>query len=75
MAELTDTEALYASLAARDKSWLGKAFVGVVSTGIFCTMGCAARTPLAENCRFFKTVDDCIAAGFRPCKRCHPADS
>lgn len=72
MAEISDTRALYASLAARDKAHLGRVFVGMKSTGIFCTMGCAARTPLEKNCRFFETVDDCLAAGFRACKRCRP---
>ncbi|WP_332717672.1 Ada metal-binding domain-containing protein [Pelagibacterium mangrovi] len=72
MAELSETAELYASLAARDRRYLGEVFVGVGSTGIFCTMGCASRTPLEQNCRFFETVEDCVAAGFRACKRCRP---
>lgn len=72
MAEIIDVDHLYASLAARDRAFLGQAYVGVRSTGIFCTMGCPSRTPLQKNCRFFETVDDCVAAGFRACKRCRP---
>ncbi|RED18605.1 bifunctional transcriptional activator/DNA repair enzyme AdaA [Pontivivens insulae] len=63
---------LYAALADRDKSWDGRAYVGVSSTGIFCRFGCPARTPKPENCAFFETVAHCMEAGFRPCKRCHP---
>lgn len=72
MAEIFNTGALYVSLAARDKTYLGQVFVGVESTGIFCTMGCASRAPLEKNCRFFETAADCLAAGFRACKRCGP---
>lgn len=70
MAELIDSRALYAALAVRDKSFVRRAFVGVKSTGIFCAFGCPVRTPLAKNCRFFETVEDCRKAGFRACKRC-----
>jgi AraC family transcriptional regulator, regulatory protein of adaptative response / methylated-DNA-[protein]-cysteine methyltransferase len=45
---------------------------GVVTTGIVCRSGCPARTPLRKNIRLFETVDQAIAAGFRPCKRCKP---
>ena len=72
MAEIADTETLYASLAARDGAYLGRAYVGIKSTGIFCTMTCPARTPLERNCRFFETIGDCVTAGFRACRRCRP---
>ena len=73
MAQLTANGPLNGSLAALDGAYLGLAYVGVVSTGIFCTMACPSRTPLEKNCRFFETVADCEAAGFRACKRCRPA--
>lgn len=63
---------LYAALVARDPAWDGRAFVGVTSTGIFCRLDCPARNPKPENCRFFATPAEAAAAGFRPCKRCHP---
>lgn len=65
-------EALYKALVARDMSYDGQAYVGVISTGIFCRLTCPARKPKPENCKFFDTVSACIEAGFRPCKRCHP---
>jgi len=47
-------------------------FYAVVTTGVFCLPTCKSRTPLKTNVRFFRTVDEASAAGFRPCKRCKP---
>lgn len=68
---LPDADALYESLAARDGRFPG-VFVCVRTTGIFCRMTCAARTPFRRNVEFRGSVEDCMAAGFRACKRCHP---
>lgn len=70
--DLPDSDTLYAALVARDPSYEGRAFVGVTSTGIFCRLTCPARKPKRENCTFFGSIGECITAGFRPCKRCHP---
>jgi len=69
--KLTEQEK-YKIFAARDTRFAGRLFLGVTSTGIFCRPGCPARTPKAENCRFFDKADKAVAAGFRACKRCHP---
>lgn len=69
---LEDDDALYAALIARDPAYDGRAYVGVTSTGIFCRLTCSARKPLRRNTRFFAATDAAIAAGFRPCLRCHP---
>jgi AraC family transcriptional regulator of adaptative response/methylated-DNA-[protein]-cysteine methyltransferase len=66
-----DADALYESLAARDGRCAG-VFVCVKTTGIFCRMTCPARTPLRRNVEFRASVEDCLAAGFRACKRCRP---
>jgi O-6-methylguanine DNA methyltransferase len=63
---------LYDALIARDPGYDGRADVGVTTTGVFCRLTCPARKPLRDNCRFFRTVAGCVAAGFRPCLRCHP---
>lgn len=42
----------------------------VVTTGIVCRTGCPSRPPRRENVRFFETVGQALAAGYRPCKRC-----
>lgn len=68
----TSDDDLYAALIARDAAYDGRAFVGVTSTGIFCRLTCPARKPRRENCRFYRSVAECLTAGFRPCKRCHP---
>ncbi|SFR37847.1 AraC family transcriptional regulator, regulatory protein of adaptative response / methylated-DNA-[protein]-cysteine methyltransferase [Yoonia tamlensis] len=69
---LPPDDVLYEALVTRDDAYDGRAFVGVSSTGIFCRLTCPARKPKRENCHFYSDVADCIHAGFRPCKRCHP---
>ncbi len=67
-----DHEFCYAVIARRDRSFEGKFWVGVLTTGVFCRPGCSARTPLAKNVRFFDSIEAAVAAGFRPCLRCRP---
>ena len=69
---LPKDDVLYAALVARDDSYEGRAWVGVSSTGIFCRLNCPAPNPKPENCTFYDSVAACLAAGFRPCKRCKP---
>lgn len=70
--DLPNNQTLYAALLARDDRFDGRAFVCVSSTGVFCRLTCPARKPKSENCTFFATIGECIEAGFRACKRCHP---
>jgi AraC family transcriptional regulator of adaptative response/methylated-DNA-[protein]-cysteine methyltransferase len=70
--DLPDFDTLYAALLARDDRYDGQAFVCVSSTGIFCRLTCPARKPKAGNCSFHATVGECLAGGYRPCRRCHP---
>lgn len=72
MFDLPDENTLYDALLARNPVFDGRAYVGVTSTGIFCRLTCPARKPKRENCIFYRDIADCIHAGFRPCKRCHP---
>lgn len=72
MRDLPSHDQLYAALLARDPNYEGQALVGVTSTGIFCRLTCPARKPRPENCRWFAGAAEARAAGFRPCKRCHP---
>jgi len=46
-------------------------YSAVVTTGIYCRPGCAAR-PLATNLRTFDHPAAAEAAGFRACYRCRP---
>ena len=69
---LPDNDSLYIALLGRDPNYDGRVFVGVRSTGVFCHLTCPARKPKRENCTFYESPSECIDAGFRPCKRCHP---
>ncbi|WP_367068709.1 AlkA N-terminal domain-containing protein [Oryzisolibacter sp. LB2S] len=70
--DLTDDDARYLALKARDARFDGRFFTGVTSTGIYCRPVCAVRTPRRENCRFFALAAQAESAGFRPCLRCRP---
>lgn len=67
-----DSAALYSALAARDPRFDGVFFVGVTSTGIYCRPVCTAKTPKADNCRFFASAEQAEKSNFRPCLRCRP---
>lgn len=49
-----------------------KCFVGVLTTGIVCRLGCRARLPLQTNVLFSRRLYDLVSAGFRECKLCNP---
>jgi AraC family transcriptional regulator of adaptative response / DNA-3-methyladenine glycosylase II len=70
--DLDDRDACYRAIQTRDARFDGRLFVGVTSTGIYCRPICPARTPKAENCRFFASAAAAQEAGFRPCLRCRP---
>lgn len=63
-----------AAIGARDKSYDGQFFYGVITTGVFCQPSCSARPAKPENLRFFPTIESAMLAGFRPCKRCQATD-
>ena len=72
MKPLTDNDR-YKILAAHQGGFSDAFFVGVTSTAIFCRLGCPARLPKQENCEFYESAAAALKAGFRACKRCHPA--
>jgi AraC family transcriptional regulator of adaptative response/methylated-DNA-[protein]-cysteine methyltransferase len=71
-ASAIDAEAAWIQLVSRDPA--AAFFYAVTTTGVFCRPGCASRRPLRTNVKFFRSADEARAAGFRPCKRCKPAD-
>ena len=71
--KLTEDE-MRAAVANRDRSYAGRFIYAVITTGVYCRPGCAARLPRPEHLRFFLNAQDAVAAGFRPCKRCKPDD-
>jgi AraC family transcriptional regulator of adaptative response/methylated-DNA-[protein]-cysteine methyltransferase len=62
------------AFARKDAGYDGLFYVAVKTTGIFCRPSCPSR-PNPENVEFFLSVKDCIFAGYRPCKRCHPLEA
>lgn len=72
---LPPPDVCYRALRAKESRFDGRLFVGVTSTGIYCRPICPARTPKAENCRFFPSAAAAEGAGFRPCLRCRPETS
>lgn len=70
--DLPNHNTLYQALLERDERYDGRVYVCVSSTGVFCRLTCPARKPNPENCTFYATVGECLQAGFRACKRCHP---
>ena len=65
-----DADAAWRQLVRRDAA--AEFFYGVTTTGVFCRPGCSSRLPLRRNVRFFRTVAEAQAAGFRACRRCSP---
>lgn len=74
MTDSINTEAAWAAVKRRDRSFDGRFVTGVLTTGIYCRPSCAARHPSRENVRFFATGSEARAVGLRPCKRCLPDD-
>lgn len=68
---MTDSER-WNAIITNDRSYDGKFFYGVKSTGIFCRPSCASKPPKSKNVVFFNSKEDAQRAGFRPCKRCRP---
>jgi AraC family transcriptional regulator of adaptative response/methylated-DNA-[protein]-cysteine methyltransferase len=62
------------AFVAKDASYDGVFFVAVKTTGIFCRPSCPSR-PNLENVEFFSSIKECLFAGYRACKRCHPLDT
>ncbi|MBI4907458.1 MAG: bifunctional DNA-binding transcriptional regulator/O6-methylguanine-DNA methyltransferase Ada [Acidobacteria bacterium] len=56
----------------RDRSFDGKFFFGVLTTGVYCRPSCACRLPLRKNVRFFLEPGEAERAGLRACERCRP---
>jgi AraC family transcriptional regulator, regulatory protein of adaptative response / methylated-DNA-[protein]-cysteine methyltransferase len=67
-------EEMARAFAHKDASYDGVFYVAVKTTGIFCRPSCPSR-PNAENVEFFLSVKECLFAGYRPCKRCHPLEA
>lgn len=69
--ELSAAE-MTAAWRRRDAAYDGIFFFGVKTTGVFCRPSCPSR-PKRGHLEFFPNANAALRAGYRPCKRCHPA--
>ncbi len=60
---------------ARDRRYDGAFVYAVRSTGIYCRPSCPSKRPRREQVRFFLVPEIAERAGFRPCRRCRPAQT
>ena len=67
-----DDEARWQVVQQRDARFRGVFYYAVRSTGIFCRPGCPSRLPERSQVQFFPSTAEALAAGYRPCRRCHP---
>jgi AraC family transcriptional regulator of adaptative response/methylated-DNA-[protein]-cysteine methyltransferase len=63
------------AVLAHDRRFDGAFVYAVRSTGIYCRPSCASRRPRRPQVTFFPIPEAAERAGFRPCRRCHPADA
>jgi AraC family transcriptional regulator of adaptative response / DNA-3-methyladenine glycosylase II len=67
-----DTRVCDRARLARDARFDGRFFIAVVSTGIYCRPICPSPTARRENVLYYRTAEEAVEAGFRPCLRCRP---
>ncbi|EMF0717653.1 bifunctional DNA-binding transcriptional regulator/O6-methylguanine-DNA methyltransferase Ada [Citrobacter freundii] len=71
VSHLTDDDR-WQSVLDRNTEADGQFVFAVHTTGIFCRPSCRAKHALRKNVSFFADAEQALAAGYRPCKRCHP---
>ena len=69
---LLDTAECDRARLARDRSYDGRLYTGVRTTGVDCRPVCPVRPARSRNVEFFPSAAGAEAAGFRPCLRCRP---
>jgi AraC family transcriptional regulator of adaptative response/methylated-DNA-[protein]-cysteine methyltransferase len=63
----------WVAITTRDAAAAPPFVYGVITTGVYCRPGCAARQPRRINVRCFADALTAERAGFRACKRCSSA--
>jgi AraC family transcriptional regulator of adaptative response/methylated-DNA-[protein]-cysteine methyltransferase len=67
------TEERWRAVLARDRRYDGTFVYAVRSTGIYCRPSCASRRPRRTQVSFYAIPEIAERAGYRACRRCHPA--
>jgi AraC family transcriptional regulator of adaptative response/methylated-DNA-[protein]-cysteine methyltransferase len=65
----------WTAVMRRDSHADGKFYYAVRTTGVYCRPSCPSRHALRENVSFHESCMAAEQAGFRACKRCHPAEA
>jgi AraC family transcriptional regulator of adaptative response / DNA-3-methyladenine glycosylase II len=60
---------------SRDQRFDGRFFAGIATTGVYCRSICPVSFGHPESVHWFQSAAAAEAAGFRPCRRCHPDTS
>ncbi len=63
------------AMHSRDRRFDGRFFVAAVTTGIYCRSICPVPFAKPNNIALFPCAAAAEAAGYRPCRRCHPESS
>jgi AraC family transcriptional regulator of adaptative response / DNA-3-methyladenine glycosylase II len=63
------------AMQTRDPRFDGRFFVAAVTTGIYCRSICPVPFAKPNNIALFPCAAAAEAAGYRPCRRCHPESS
>lgn len=66
-------ETRWQHVIARNKAADGQFVYAVKTTGVYCRPSCPSRLAKPINVSFHASAAEAEAAGFRPCRRCHPA--
>ena len=72
---VADEEGCWRAVQARDAAADGSFVYGVRSTGVYCRPSCPAPQPRRNQVLFYLVPEAAEQAGFRPCRRCRPADA
>jgi AraC family transcriptional regulator of adaptative response/methylated-DNA-[protein]-cysteine methyltransferase len=75
LAAATLNDPRWTAVATRDRAADGTFVYSVKTTGVYCRPSCGSRTPRPENVSFHASAAAAEQAGFRPCKRCRPAQT
>jgi AraC family transcriptional regulator of adaptative response/methylated-DNA-[protein]-cysteine methyltransferase len=74
MIQLPTIPVMRRAFARKDASFDGTFFAAVKTTGIFCRPVCRAKPARPDNLEFFRTAQQALSHGYRPCKLCRPLD-
>jgi len=66
------TKEQWQAIKNKDEEFDGKFYYVLKSTGIICRPTCDKKVSNPFNVIVFEKLDDALAAGYHPCKRCRP---